>query len=129
MSLAKSVCCSLSLACALAAAPPAAKPAAAAKTAPVALSESQLREFAGEYVCRELLDAHYRAVIADGKLTIRTRTNPDLPLDFAGTDRFLLSGPGWGRISFEFVRGPGKTIAGFTVNAGRMRGVVFVKTK
>lgn len=108
---------------------PASKPAPAAKTAPVALAESQLREFAGEYVCQELLDARYRAIIANGKLMIRSRNIPDLPLDPARTDRFLISGPGWGGISLEFVRGAGKTVTGFTVNAGRMRGVVFVKTK
>jgi len=109
---------------------PASKPAPAAKTPPPeALSESQLREFAGEYVCEELLDVRYRTVIADGKLTIRTRSISDLPLAPAGTDRFLLSGPGWSGIFLEFVRGAGKTITGFTVNAGRMRGVAFVKTK
>jgi hypothetical protein len=69
------------------------------------------------------------SVIANGKLTIRTRSIFDLPLAPTGTDRFLLSGPGWNGIFLEFVRGAGKTITGFTVNAGRMRGVAFVKTK
>ncbi len=66
------------------------------------------------------------SAIANGKLMIRSRNILDLPLDPAGTDRFLISGPGWGGISLEFVRGAGKTVTGFTVNAGRMRGVVFV---
>ena len=115
-------------------APPAAskpevKPAPAAKRPPAAPSETQLREYAGEYVCEELLDARYRVVIIDGKLAIRTRTLPSLALDPAGADRFLPSSSEWGRITFEFARGPGKSITGFIVNAGRMRGVAFVKTK
>jgi CubicO group peptidase (beta-lactamase class C family) len=112
-----------------AAAPPAAKPTPAPKTPPAILSEAQLREFAGEYVCEELLDARYRVVIADGKMAIRTRNLSALALDPAGTDRFLPPSSEWGRITFEFIRGVGKAVTGFTVNAGRMRGVAFVKTK
>ncbi len=112
-----------------AAAPPAPKDTSAPKSAPAALSESQLREFVGEYVSQELLDAIYRVTIADGKLTIRSRNIPGLRLDPAGTDRFLPSGPEGEGLSLEFVRGARGTITGFTVNAGRMRGVAFVKTK
>ncbi|OGD17628.1 MAG: hypothetical protein A2Y69_10090 [Candidatus Aminicenantes bacterium RBG_13_59_9] len=92
------------------------------KAAPLApLTDAQLKEYAGEYVSEELLNAKYRFVVENGALIAKFRSLPPAPFTAMAKDKFTQGGFG-----IEFVR-KGKAVTGFTFNMGRAAGIVFVK--
>jgi hypothetical protein len=80
---------------------------------------AELDALAGTYASREL-DTTWRLVAEGGKLFIRHRGMPKEPLVPTIGDAMTLEGM---RLSFS--RGPARTVTGFTLDAGRVRGVVF----
>jgi len=99
----------------------------------VQLTAEQLRAYAGDYWSSEL-GVTYQLGIVEGKLnvvgifdgsgTIRTSTAP--PDSFAATkaDEFMLSKT---PIAIHFDRDSSKSISGFTLDAGRTRGMIFTR--
>lgn len=81
----------------------------------------ELAELAGTYASREL-DTTWRLVADGGKLFLRHRGMPEGPLTATIRDAFTLDG-----MSLAFRRGPGRKAAGFTLDAGRVRGVAFTR--
>jgi CubicO group peptidase (beta-lactamase class C family) len=82
---------------------------------------AQLAELAGRYASAEL-DTTWRLAVDGGKLYIRHRGMSDEPLEPTVTDAFRGDG-----IGLTFTRGAGKRPTGFTLDAGRVRGVAFVR--
>jgi CubicO group peptidase (beta-lactamase class C family) len=92
------------------------------KAAPLApLTAAQLKEYAGEYVSEELLNAKYRFVVENGALIAKFRSLPPAPFTAMAKDKFTQGGFG-----IEFVR-KGKAVTGFTFNMGRAAGIEFLK--
>ena len=83
-------------------------------------SPEELARLAGTYASQEL-DTSWRLVAEGGKLFIRHRGQPEAALTPTVRDAFTVGG-----MSLAFRRGPGRT-AGFTLDAGRVRGVVFTR--
>lgn len=95
----------------------------AVKAAPLGpLSPAKLREYAGDYVSEELLNANYRIVLEKDNLLVKFRTAPKDPLKAMAPDKFVL-----GRQSLEFLRSGGTKITGFRLSVGRAGGIEFVK--
>jgi CubicO group peptidase (beta-lactamase class C family) len=95
------------------------------KAAPLkALSANELAEYAGTYVSDELLGVRYTLGVEKDKLTVAMRTMAPAPLQAMAPDEFSL--PAYG-FNAEFTRGKGGKVDGFTVNAGRAAGIVFIK--
>ncbi len=82
---------------------------------------AEIADLAGTYASREL-DTIWRLAAEGGKLVIRHRGLPEDPLTPTVRDAFTVEG-----MSLSFRRGPGKKAAGFTLDAGRVRGVVFTR--
>lgn len=92
------------------------------KAAPlVPPTDAQLKEYAGDYVSEELLNARYRLVVDKDALVVKFRSLPSEPFKAMAKDKFAQGGFG-----IEFVR-KGKAVTGFTLNMGRAAGIVFVK--
>jgi len=99
----------------------------------VQLTAEQLRAYAGDYWSSEL-GVTYRLEVVQGKLKVvglldgsgsfRTSTAP--PDSFVGTetDEFILSKT---PIAIHFDRDSNKSISGFTLDAGRTRGMIFTR--
>jgi CubicO group peptidase (beta-lactamase class C family) len=86
--------------------------------APLTLEE--LKEFAGSYYNDEL-PATYLLALEEGRLLFKHRNAPEEALKLVERDKFL---SGYGKI--EFIRGNGKKITGFYLDAGRVR-IRFIK--
>lgn len=80
----------------------------------------QLKAFAGTYYTDEL-PATYILVVEEGKLQFKHRNAPEETLKLIDKDKFL---SGYGKM--EFIRGRGKRITGFYLDAGRVR-IQFMK--
>lgn len=81
-------------------------------------------DFAGEYVSDEL-DARYTIAVDSSRLFLRLTGVPQRPLAPSGADSF---GAGDG-VTLRFHRDGGRRITGFTVDAGRVRGIVFSRVE
>ncbi len=79
---------------------------------------ADLAAFAGTYASEEV-DTRWKLVAADGKLFIRHRGFPEEPLRPTVANTFTVAG-----MNITFSRGGGK-VSGFTLDAGRVRGLVF----
>ena len=79
------------------------------------LTAEQLKVYAGSYYNDEL-PATYKLVIEEGKLLFEHRNAPEENLKLIDNDKFL---SGYGKV--EFIRGRGKRITGFYLDAGRVR--------
>jgi len=79
------------------------------------LTLNQLQSYAGSYYNEEL-PATYILVVEEGKLLFKHRNAPPEPFKIINKDKFL---SGYGRV--EFIRGKGKKIIGFYLDAGRVR--------
>jgi hypothetical protein len=84
-------------------------------------SAAELEGFAGSYASEEL-DTAWRFAVVDGRLFVRHRGLPEEPLKptiagvFTLEDRIL-----------TFAHGAGGRVSGFTLDAGRVRGIAFRK--
>jgi len=91
----------------------------------VSLTEEQLREYVGEYYSEELQVA-YRLVLIDGKLFMihenPHKDYPDSPLEPTLNDEFMVAG--W---QLNFFRDEKNEVSSYTVNAGRVKNIRFVK--
>lgn len=89
---------------------------------PITLTAEQLAEYAGVYSSEEL-DTTYRLVVENGRLTAIDRNDTKRPLVVRTRELFtLMQGA-----QFEFTRDAAGKVTGFGVNAGRIRGVRFVR--
>ena len=79
------------------------------------LTTEQLKVYTGTYYTDEL-PATYVLAVEEGKLIFTHRNAPEEKLKLIDQDKFL---SGYGRI--EFMRGRGKKITGFHLDAGRVR--------
>jgi hypothetical protein len=84
------------------------------------MERGELAELAGAYHSVEL-DATYEIAMAD-RLSVTLPGGTDHELTQAGVDEFVTSG--W-RLVFD--RDRGGTVTGFTMNAGRVRSIRFVR--
>ena len=82
-------------------------------------SAADLTAFAGTYASREL-DTAWQLVVKNGGLIVRHRGIPADPLTPTVKDSFTLEG-----MNLVFRRGSGGKASGFTLDAGRVRGVTF----
>ncbi len=82
---------------------------------------AELAGLAGTYASREL-DTSWRLVAEGGQLFIRHRGLPETALTPTVRDAFTIEG-----MNLVFRRGTGRKGAGFTLDAGRVRGVVFTR--
>ena len=87
----------------------------------VSLSENQLVEYAGAYFSAEL-QTTYRLVVEDGKLYARYRNAPESPLKPSRRDVFQQP-----TATLNFLRDDQDILTGFSVNAGRVRNIAFIK--
>jgi len=79
------------------------------------LTSKQLQAYAGSYYNDEL-PATYILVVEEGELLFKHRNAPEEPFKLIDKDKFL---SGYGKV--EFIRGKGKKITGFSLDAGRVR--------
>lgn len=92
------------------------------KSEPVTLTAEQLAEYAGVYYSEEL-DTTYRLVVENGRLFTIDQNEMKRPLVSRTPELFtLVQGA-----QFEFTRDAAGKVTGFGVNAGRIRGVRFVR--
>jgi CubicO group peptidase (beta-lactamase class C family) len=89
--------------------------------APPTLTPAQLAEYAGAYESEEL-KVTYTLTVVDGKLYYQRRRAPRTALSPARKDVFVAGGLG-----FNFLRDEASRISGFTLDAGRVRNLRFVK--
>ena len=82
---------------------------------------ADLADFAGRYASEEV-DTTWRLVVQDGKLAIRHRGLPVKALEPTVAGTFTTGG-----MNLTFARDADKRITGFTVDEGRVRGIVFRK--
>jgi hypothetical protein len=86
---------------------------------------AQMAEYAGDYYSDELV-VTYRIVLEDGKLYVRHENKyKDLPkqaLEPTLRDTFVIQG-----ITFNFKRDDKKRVNAFTVDAGRVRNILFTR--
>jgi CubicO group peptidase (beta-lactamase class C family) len=91
----------------------------AASAAPAA---AQLAEYAGSYYSEEL-DTRYTVIVKDDKLVVRRRKFEDATLTPKSSDEFTVANVG----TIKFLRDSQKRVAGFELNAGRVRHLRFAK--
>lgn len=89
---------------------------------PITLTAEQLDEYVGSFYSEEL-DTTYKLLMENGKLMAMDRNGVKRPLIARTRDLFTL-GQG---AQFEITREASGKVTGFGVNAGRIRGVRFVK--
>ena len=91
----------------------------------VAPSPAQLAEYVGEYRSDEIL-ATYKIVLENGTLFLRHENQykdyPRSPLEPTVSDAFFVQGR-----TLRFVRDARKQVTAFTLNAGRVKNIRFVK--
>ncbi|MEK7830992.1 MAG: serine hydrolase, partial [Acidobacteriota bacterium] len=89
---------------------------------PITLTAEQLAEYAGTYFSEEL-DTTYKLAVENGRLFTIDRNETKRPLTPRSRELFtLIQGA-----QFEFTRDAAGKVASFGVNAGRIRGVRFVR--
>jgi CubicO group peptidase (beta-lactamase class C family) len=92
------------------------------KAAPLSpLTPAKLKEYAGDYVSEELLNAKYRFVVEKDNLILKFRSASKEQLKAMAPDKFSLGG-----LNIEFFR-KGDRVAGFNLSIGRAAGIEFVK--
>lgn len=97
---------------------------------PFAPSSAGLRAFAGEYVSPEI-ETRYTLVVLDSDLVIQIRGREDIVLRPLFPEAFMGRGPplriglGGTMLIAEFERDARGSVAGFTVNTNRVRGLRF----
>src|SRR5438445_611426 len=99
----------------------------------VSLSPEQIKNYQGDYWSDELGVA-YRLGIVDGKLKVvalldaagsaHTGTIPPITVDATAADKFEMNEP---RITILFERDQQQGVKGFTLDAGRTRGIIFTR--
>ncbi|MBL8191294.1 MAG: beta-lactamase family protein [Acidobacteria bacterium] len=89
---------------------------------PITLTAEQLAEYEGSYYSEEL-DTTYKLAVENDKLTAMDRNGAKRPLIARTRDLFTLNQGA----QFEITRDASGKVIGFGVNAGRIRGVRFVK--
>jgi hypothetical protein len=99
---------------------PAPKPQASEASPPVALSTEQQREFVGAFYSEEA-DVTYTIFERDGRLQVRIGRWTEMPIEPIARDTFRFR---FGQLIF--LREAGR-IGSFTVQAGRVRNIRFVK--
>ena len=86
---------------------------------------AQLAEYTGDYRSDEV-QATYKIVLEDGRLFLRHENEykdyPKNPLQPTTSDTFFVQG-----INLQFIRDPRKQVSAFTLNAGRVKNIRFVK--
>ena len=91
----------------------------------VSPTAEELEELVGEYTSDELQVA-YRLELKDGKLFLfhenRHKDYPDSPLEPTLRDNFMISG-----MQIQFFRNKENEVESFTVNAGRVKNIRFVR--
>lgn len=89
------------------------------------LAASQLKKYIGVYYSEEL-QVTYKVIFEEGKLYLHHENpykgNPNKPLEPTLKDRFLLYG-----IHLKFFRNDKNEVNSYTMNAGRVRNIRFVK--
>ena len=101
------------------------KPMVFEAISPPVLAPAQLAEYVGDYYSDEL-QTLYQAALEDGKLFLRL-ANRDTKLSKKPLQPSLRDAFGVGGLSLNFVRdGQGK-ISYFTVNAGRVKNIRFLR--
>lgn len=103
---------------------PGVAPAIYARVEAVQPAPEALAEYAGHYWSEEL-EVSYIAEIKDGKLTLRRRPDPPLTLEPTYKDGFISRSGGTNL--FRFTRDERGRVDGFSVNAGRVRHLKFIK--
>jgi len=81
----------------------------------------QLAEYAGNYRSAEL-QVTYRLVLEDDRLYVKHRSAPEEPLRPASSGMFWVD-----RVTLLFVRDGAGRVCGFTLQAGRVRNIRFVR--
>ena len=81
----------------------------------------QLQAYTGDYASAEL-DSVYTLYLDGDKLMVRVKKNPPLLLEMTDNDTFAAS-----EFRLVFQRNPGNQISGFTLDAGRVKNLVFQK--
>lgn len=89
-----------------------------------ALTAALLKEYAGSYVGRELLDVGYTVAVDKDALVVKMRAMPKAALKAMAPDKFTTSEFG---LNIEFLRGKGGKVIGFKLGVGRAGGIEFVK--
>jgi CubicO group peptidase (beta-lactamase class C family) len=84
------------------------------------LTPSQLKEYAGEYYNDEI-QATYKLAVEKGSLFFKHKNAPKGALKAMDRDKFIRG------FNIEFLRDKRKRIKGFTLGAGRVTNIVFVK--
>jgi CubicO group peptidase (beta-lactamase class C family) len=84
------------------------------------LTSSQLKEYAGEYYNDEI-QATYKLAVEKGSLFFKHKNAPKGALKAMDRDKFIRG------FNIEFLRDKRKRIKGFTLGAGRVTNIVFVK--
>jgi len=97
----------------------------------ISLGAEQLKPYAGDYWSAEL-GVTYRLGIVDGRLqavalldgagSLRTVNLPLKPFDATAPDEFTM---GKAHVSVHFQRDSNQVVKGFTLDAGRTRGLIF----
>ena len=93
---------------------------AAPPVAAVTIDATTLPDFAGRFHSDEL-DATY-TVVAQGEGLAMRRRGPALTLTAAGTDQFRAGG-----LTARFTRDTSSRVTGFTLDAGRVKGLTFTR--
>ncbi len=88
---------------------------------PIDLSIEQLKVFEGDYHSEEL-QVSFRIALEKGKLRFSHKNVPVFPLRLVVQDKFTC-----GRYKIHFTRDDEKEIAGFRLDAGRVKNLRFVK--
>ena len=85
----------------------------------------QLAEYIGEYRSDEV-QASYKIVLEDGRLYLRHENEykdyPKNPLQPTTSDSFTVRG-----LNIQFIRDTNRQISAFSLNAGRVKNIKFVK--
>lgn len=105
----------------------------AAEKKEIALTAEELREYAGEYRSEEL-GVTYRLGISDDKLKVMVMTDGSgfahastlPPAAFGATERDVFS-LGRHGVTIHFQRDANHAISGFTLDAGRTKGMIFTR--
>jgi hypothetical protein len=86
---------------------------------------AQLSEYSGQYLSDEV-QATYRIVLENGRLFLRHENEfkdfPRNPLEPTTSDTFFVQG-----INIHFIRDANQRVSAFTLNAGRVKNIRFVK--
>jgi Domain of unknown function (DUF3471) len=93
------------------------KPANFERVELLAKPPANLDEYAGEYYSEET-GSTFRVGLSEGRLELRQKDNSIGVLEPTMKDRFRMS-----FLNVEFTRRDGKTVSGFLLNTGRVRGL------